>query len=239
MPLRTAVEAIQETAREVFGPVLDACTGVAPGLEDLVAESSGAVERPQPGRSGPVDGLRELVIAERQRVAVTHSRLIRRQAPLMKAAQERAAGDVVAYRALLVAAAGRLDELAQGSHSAASLFDVLFERWKHVLRARVEVRVVIDERWTVVRAHIAAAHGGELAARLLADSGGRFDLNDLHLTRHVVWEAADHACGEAVIDPDGEPVRFDRNEQGAAYAEDFERRLRRDGLPPTHVLTGD
>ena len=66
-----------------------------------------------------------------------------------------------------------------------------------------------------------------------------FDLNDLHLTRHVVWQAADLAHCEALISPEGKPVRFDRNEKGAAFIDDFQRRLRRDGLPRTKVLSGD
>jgi hypothetical protein len=74
----------RETAREIFQPVLDACAGVA-GLEDLVAE----------------------VVAEPDRVAATHSRLIKRR-PQMP--------DVPS---------ARLEELAAGSHSAPALFMVL------------------------------------------------------------------------------------------------------------------
>ena len=149
------------------------------------------------------------------------------------------ASDLGGYRAALIAAAGRLDELETGSHSAGALFKVLFDRWKDLLRGRQQVEIVLDEQWTVLRAHILLPEGRRLAAQLLADGGGIFDLNNLHLTRHVVWQAADLARVEAVVSPQGKPVRFDRNEQGGAFMEDFQRRLRSDGLPRTKVLSGD
>ena len=86
VPRALALEVLRDAAHEVFTPVLDACVGVAPGLEDLVQESMGKVDdvrevaRPEPGQSAPAFALRNLVIAERQRVAATHSRLIRRAA---------------------------------------------------------------------------------------------------------------------------------------------------------------
>ena len=246
VPRQLALEVLQQAAHEVFVPVLDACVGVAPGLEDLVAESIGSVddvpevERRAAAQSAPAHALRNLVIAERQRVAATHSRLIRRQVGLMKTAEERAGrGDFGDYRAALVAAAGRLDELETGSHSAGALFKVLLERWKDLLRGRAQVSIVLDEQWTVLRAHIAVSDGRKLASQLLADGGGMFDLNDLHLTRHVVWQAGDLARCEALISPEGKPIRFDRNEKGAAFIDDFQRRLRNDGLPRTKVLSGD
>jgi hypothetical protein len=123
VPREPALEALRQAAAEVFTPVLDACAGVAPGLEELVAESVGEVER-------PAAAVRNLLTAERQRVAATHSRLIRRQLTYMKGAEDRAAVDPTGYRRTLVAAAGRLDELATGSHSAGALFEMLFDRWR-------------------------------------------------------------------------------------------------------------
>jgi hypothetical protein len=249
VPRELAVEVLREAAYEVFEPVLDACVGVAPGLEDLVADSMGKVqdvpevENREARQSAPAHALRNLVIAERQRVAISHSRLIKRQVGLMKGAEDRAArgsaSDLADYRAALLAAAGRLDELETGSHSAGALFKVLFERWKDRLRGREQVEIVLDEHWTVLRAHIMVPEGRRLAAQLLADGGGIFDLNALHLTRHVVWQAADLARVEAVVSPQGQAVRFDRNERGAQFMEDFQRRLRSDGLPRTKVLSGD
>ena len=249
VPRDLAVEVLQEAAHEVFAPVLDACVGVAPGLDDLVADSMGKVdevrdvETPEAGQSAPAHALRNLVIAERQRVAISHSRLIKRQVSLMKGAEDRAArgstSDLADYRAALLAAASRLDELETGSHSAGALFKALFERWKDLLRGRRQVEIVLDEHWTVLRAHIMLPDGRKLASQLLADGGGVFDLNNLHLTRHVVWQAADLARVEAVVSPQGQPLRFDRNERGARFMEDFQRRLRSDGLPRTKVLSGD
>jgi hypothetical protein len=243
VPRDLAVEVLREAAHEVFTPVLEACVGVAPGLEDLVAGSMGKVddvpevERPEAGQSAPAHALRNLVIAERQRVAIAHSRLIKRQVSLMAAAEERAGRQGGDYRFALIAAAGRLDELETSSHSAGSLFKLLFERWKDMLRGRAAVTIVLDHQWTVARAHIATADGRRLAAQLLR--GGVFDLNDLHLTRHVVWEASDLGRCEAFLAPNGKPIRFDRNADGAAFFDDFQRRLRSDGLPVTKVLSGD
>jgi hypothetical protein len=246
VPRALALEVLQDVAHDVFAPVLDACVGVAPGFEDLVRDGMGKVddardvERPEAGQSAPAHALRNLVIAERQRVAVAHTRLIKRQVSLMGAAEERAGrGDLADYRAVLVAAAGRLDELETGSHSAQALFKVIFDRWKDLLRGRQQVSIVLDADWTVLRAHIALPDGRRLASQLLADGGGMFDLNQLHLTRHIVWQAADLARVEAVVSPRGVPIRFERNEAGGAYLDDFQRRLRSSGLPRTKVLSGD
>jgi hypothetical protein len=127
VPRERALEFLGEAARAVFAPVLEACAGVAPGLDDLVSESIGSagdVRTP-----APAPALREVVIAERQRVAATHSRLITRQPRLV------AAGERADY-ATLVAAARRLDELETGSHSAGALFNQLLDRWMELLRSR-------------------------------------------------------------------------------------------------------
>jgi hypothetical protein len=245
VPRALALEVLREAAHEVFTPVLDACVGVAPGFEELVAESLGAVdevrdvERPEPGQSAPAHALRNLVVAERGRVAATHSRLIRRQVAFMAAAESRAAVDLTEYRRALVAAAGRLDELETGSHSAGALFRVLFDRWRELVRARLAVRIVLDERWKVLRAHIEGTGGQALARQLLADGGGVFDLGALHLARHVVWQPAELAVCQATVDPDGRTGPIDRNERAAPFADEFERRLRTEPLPPTRVLSGD
>jgi hypothetical protein len=89
------------SASAVFAPVRDACAGVAPGLDAVVAEAAAAT----PGE-------------ERQSVAATHSRLLRRQSGLVETA---ARGD----RAALAATAARLRKLAAGSHSAGALFTAL------------------------------------------------------------------------------------------------------------------
>jgi hypothetical protein len=249
VPRQLAMEVLQEAAREVFEPVLDACTGIAPGLQDVVADSIGGVddvpdhEKQETGQSAPAYALRNLVIAERHRVAARHTRLIKNQGDFMRAAQERAASGDAAnladYHAMLVAAAGRLDELETGSHTAGALFKALFSRWEELLRGRADVSIVLDHQWTVKRAHIASSDGRALARQLLEDGGGYFDLNELHLTRHIVWQAAELAECQAILSPEGRLLRIERNEKGGQFVEDFERRLRSEGLPRTKVLSGD
>jgi hypothetical protein len=244
VPRALAVEVLREVARSVFEPVLDACVGVAPGMEDLVADGMGKVEdvpeaeKIEPGMSAPAYALRNLVIAERHRIAGAQGRLIKGQVSLMGLAQDRAMrGD--AHRGLLAAAAGRLDELETGSHSASGILTVLMERWEDLARGGAAVLIVIDERWKVTRAHIRTADGRRLASQLLEDSSGVFDLNELKLSRAVTWEAADLARCEALMDGDGRIRALDRNERGGQYFEDFQRRLRTTGLPTTTVLSGD
>jgi hypothetical protein len=237
VPRQLATEVLREVAREVFQPVLDVCAGV-PGMQDIVAETMGAVddvpeaEKRETGQSAPAHALRNLVIAERHRVAAHHSRLIRSQAGFLRAAEERAASgdvnDLTDYRAMLIAAAGRLDELETGPHTAEALFKGMIERWKELLRGRADVTIVLGEQWEVLR-----------ASQLLDDGGGVFDLNDLHLTRAVTWRPAELAECHAVLSPEGRLVRIDRNEKGGAFVDDFQARLRTDGLPRTKILSGD
>jgi hypothetical protein len=90
-----------------------------------------------------------------------------------------------------------------------------------------------------VRAHITAPRGSRLAGQLLQDHGGWFDLDDLHLARHVTWEPAELASCQALVDAHGAPRRFDRNEKGGGFFDEFQRKLAGDGLPRTRILTGD
>ena len=53
-PRASAPEVLRQTAAEVFTPVLDACGGVAPGLEALVEESIGAAG---PGQGVPAHAI--------------------------------------------------------------------------------------------------------------------------------------------------------------------------------------
>ena len=246
VPRQLATEVLQEAAREVFEPVLDACTGIAPGMEDIVAQSIGSVddvkeeEKKEARQSAPAHALRNLVIAERHRVATHHSLLIKSQAGYLRGAEDRAAsGDASDYRAMLIAAAGHLDELETGSHTAEALFKGLIERWKELLRGRADVTIEIDEDWQVMRAHIATSDGRKLASQLLGDAGGSFDLNDLHLTRAVTWRAAELAECHAILSPEGRLLRIDRNEKGGPFVDEFQTRLRTEGLPSTKILSGD
>ena len=59
------------------------------------------------------------------------------------------------------------------------------DRYKDAAKGDARVRIVLDTDWRVVRAHITAPRGAKLAGQLLQDHSGWFDLNDLHLARHV------------------------------------------------------
>jgi hypothetical protein len=244
VPRELAVEVLREVARQVFEPVLDACVGVAPGMEDLVAGGIGKVEdrpefeKPEPGMSAPAHALRNLVIAERHRIASTQGRLIKGQVSLMRLAEDRAArGD--SHHGLLAAAAMKLDELETTTHSASGILKLMMDRWSDLAKGGAAVLIELDENWKVTRAHIKTSDGRRLAAQLLEDGSGTFDLNRLKLTRAVTWHAADLAHCEALMDADGRFRQFDRNEKGGPFFDDFQRRLRVEGLPVTHVLTGD
>jgi hypothetical protein len=244
VPRELAIEVLREVARQVFEPVLEACVGVAPGMEDLVAagmgkvESGGEYEKSEPGMSAPAHALRNLVIAERHRIASTQGRLIKGQVSLMRLASDRAAaGD--SHHGLLAAAAMRLDELETTTHSASGILQAIMERWADMAKGGAAVIIELDEQWRVTRAHIKTADGRRLAAQLLDDGSGTFDLNQLKLTRSVTWHAADLAHCEALLDGEGRIRQLDRNEKGGQYFDQFQRRLRVEGLPVTHILTGD
>jgi hypothetical protein len=244
VPRELAVEVLREVARQVFEPVLEACVGVAPGMEDLVADGMGRVEdageyeKSEPGMSAPAHALRNLVIAERHRIAATQGRLIKGQVSLMRLAEDRAArGD--SHHGLLAAAAMRLDELETTTHSASGILEAMMDRWEDLAKGGAAVIIELDEGWKVTRAHIKTADGRRLASQLLEDGSGTFDLNQLKLTRHVTWHAADLAHCEALLDADGRIRQLERNEKGGQYFDQFQRRLRVEGLPTTHVLTGD
>jgi hypothetical protein len=244
VPRDLAIEVLREVAREVFEPVLEACVGVAPGMEDLVADGMGKVEdvpeaeKIEPRMSAPAHALRNLVIAERHRIAGSQGRLIKGQLSLMQLAENRAvSGD--GKRGLLAAAAVKLDELETGTHSASGILKALMERWEVLVRGGAAVVIVIDENWKVTRAHIKTADGRKLASQLLEDASGTFDLNQLKLTRQVTWEAADLARCEALLDADGRVRALDRNEKGGQYFDEFQHRLRIEGLPRTKVVSGD
>ena len=112
------------------------------------------------------------------------------------------------------------------------------DRYKEAAKGDGRVKIVIDKDWRVVRAHITGPRSNKLAAQLLQDHSGWFDLNALHLSRHVLWEPAELAVCEALIDDRGSPRRFDRNDKGGAFFDEFQEKLR-DGLPFTRVLSGD
>jgi hypothetical protein len=244
VPVGLAKEVLREAARDVFEPVFAAVSATVAGLGDRTADAMGVVDdlgeqQPrEPGASAPAHAIRNLLVAERRRLAATHTGIVKGQVGFMAQAEERAVagGD---YRSVLAACAESLNEMEAGSHSAGAIFKRLLERWTDAAEGRIEVRVVLDADWNVVRAHITAPKGGRLAGELLKGGSGWFSLRDLHLPRHVTWEPAELAWCEAVLDGRGSVVRTARNERGGAHFDDFVHRLRTEGLPRTRVLTGD
>ena len=244
VPRELAMEVLREAARDVFEPVMAAAAETAGEVAEHVEGGLGVTdvhpaEHPrEPGASAPAYALRNLLVAERRRIAATQMRMLKAQVSFAAAAEDRAVGGAD-DRARLMAASMDLNELEEKSHSPEGIFKTIMDRYSEKTKGRAEVRIVLDADWRVVRAHITAPRGGKLAGELLQDHGGWFDLNDLHLARHVTWEPAELASCEALIDARGAPRRFDRNEKGGRFFDEFQERLRGDGLPHTRVLTGD
>ncbi len=245
VPRELAKEVLQEAARDVFEPVLAAAAATAGEVADHVEDGMGVTdvhpaETPrEPGASAPAFALRNLLVAERRRIAATQMRMLKGQIAFADAAAERAADGGAGYRSRLMGASMDLNELEATTHSPDGIFKTMMDRYRDAAKGRAEVRIVLDADWRVVRAHITAPRGSKLAGQLLADHSGWFDLNDLHLPRHVTWEPADLAVCEALIDAAGATRRLDRNDKGGAFFDEFQQRLRADGLPGTRVLTGD
>ena len=245
VPRELAKEVLREAARSVFEPVLAAVSGTVAGLDDAAAAGMGSVgevpkeETKEAGQSAPAYALRNLVIAERRRIASAQAGLMKGQVSFLRVAENHAAEGSSDYRDKLAAAAGDLNEKESSTHSAESLFKALMERWDSFARNPPSIRVVLDANWKVVRAHIRAPNGSKLASQLLVDSSGWFNLNQLHVARHITWEPAELALCEAQLDPDGRIKSLNRNEKAGEHFDDFQKRLRTDGLPHTRVLSGD
>jgi hypothetical protein len=245
VPRELAREVLREAARTVFEPVMAAAAETAGEISDHVADGIGVAdaapaEQPrEPGASAPAYALRNLVVAERRRIAATQMRLLKKQVTFGAAAVEKSVAGAAGYRARLAAASGDLNEMEESSHSTAGIFKALMARWQDTAKGRAEVQIVLDSEWRVLRAHIKAPHGHKLAGQLLADHSGSFDLNLLHLVRQVLWEPEELAECEAVIDGRGTLRQASRNEKGGAFFDEFREKLRTDGLPQTRILTGD
>ena len=134
---------------------------------------------------------------------------VRRRAP----ATARSAA-ATRYRKRLTGANMDLNELEETSHSAGGIFKTIMDRYKEAAKGRARVRIVIDKDWRVVRAHITGPRSNKLAGQLLQDHSGWFDLNDLHLARHVTWEPAELAVCEALIDDRGDAAALRPQRQG-------------------------
>src|SRR5215204_6479900 len=245
VPQELAKEILREGARDVLEPVFAAASETAGELGDQVARGMGTPdqvrkERPRAsGTSAPAYALTNLVVAERHRIAQRQMKLLKAQVGFGDLGAKRAGAGGGAFRELLTGANVRLNKLEETSHSADGIFKTLMERYKKALVGRTEVHIVIDPQWQVVRAHITAANGRKLAGQLVQEHSGWFDLNALHLGRHMTWEPAELATCEALFDAKGALRATMRNEKGAPHFDEFHERIRSGGLPHTAVLTGD
>ena len=245
VPQELAKEILREGARDVLQPVFAAASETAGELGDQVARSMGTPDqvrkeqaRPS-GTSAPAYALTNLVLAERRRIAQRQMKLLKAQVTFGDLGATRAGVGGGAFRERLTAANLVLNRLEETTHSPRGIFKTLMERYKKALVGRTEVTILVDPHWRVVRAHITAANGRKLASQLLQEHSGWFDLNLLHLARHLTWEPGELAQCEALFDARGTLRATMRNQKGAAHFDEFQRRLRSEGLPHTHVLTGD
>src|ERR671914_2217227 len=110
VPRELAKEVLREAARDVFEPVMAAAADAAGEVADHVADGFGVAdtapaEQPQsPGMSAPAFALRNLVVAERRRIAAAQVRLLKAQVSFSNTAEDKAAGGGSSYRARLVGA---------------------------------------------------------------------------------------------------------------------------------------
>src|SRR5688572_26849628 len=110
VPRELAKEVLREAARDVFEPVMAAVADAAGEVGDHVSDGFGVAdtapaEQPrEPGASAPAFALRNLVVAERRRIAAAQMRLLKAQVSFSNAAEDKAAGGGASYRARLVGA---------------------------------------------------------------------------------------------------------------------------------------
>jgi hypothetical protein len=245
VPQELAKEILREGARDVLEPVFAAASETAGELGDQVARGMGTpdqVRKEKPrasATSAPAYALTNLVLAERRRIAQRQMKLLKAQVSFGELGATRAGVGGGAFRERLTGANLLLNKLEETSHSAHGIYKTLMERYKKALVGRTEVTILVDPQWRVVRAHITAANGRKLASQLLQEHSGWFPLDALHLARHLTWEPAELATCEALFDARGTLRATMRNQRGAAHFDEFQQRLRTEGLPHTHVLTGD
>ena len=245
VPQELAKEILREGARDVLGPVFAAANETAGEVGEQVGKSIGTPDqirkdKPRPGgMSAPAYALTNLVVAERTRISQRQMKLLKAQISFGDLGEKRAGVGGGSFREQLVGANLLLNKMEETTHSAEGIYKVLMERYKKALVGRMEVAILIDPDWKVVRAHITAANGRKLAGQLLQEHSGWFPLDALHLSRHITWEPAELASCEALYDARGVLKATMRNQKGAGHFDEFQERLRRDGLPHTGVLTGD
>src|SRR5918997_1590691 len=105
VPRELAKEVLREAARDVFEPVLAAAAETAGAVAEPVEDGIGSADAPraeaprEPGASAPAFALRNLLVAERRRIAATQMRMPKGQVAFAEDAAERAtSGGGDAYR---------------------------------------------------------------------------------------------------------------------------------------------
>jgi hypothetical protein len=228
---------------------MDVDLDAIPFLSDKVEAAIGFAEepsediKPQREEGLPTNTLRNLSLAERERLAAEHKRMLKDQSGMTR----QAVGEMTTIdpgrrheeREELARIAAEVNRMELTTHSAEWLFKQILDAWKDELRDTSVVQVELDERMIVRRAHIRGRDGKKLATQLLGDNSGVVDLNDLKLWRKVKIRPAELAEIDLEMAPNGDIRNVRRNEKAAEYLEQVVRELNRDGLPETRILSGD
>lgn len=247
---RSAVEDfIGDFTERFFREILDVDLDAIPVLYEKVEEAIGSADEPsediKPHREEgqPTNSLRNLALAERERLAGEHRDMLKSQR-----AMQRGAVDHMSTidpdrrneeREELARIAAEVNRMELSTHSAEWFFRQILDAWKDELRDTSVLHVDVDDQWNVRRAHIRGRDGKKLASQLLGDNSGVFDLNELKLHRVVRFRPAELAEVEVEMAPNGDVKSVKRNEKGGPYVQEIVRRLNREGLPETRVLSGD
>ncbi len=247
---RSAVEDfISDFTERFFREILDVDLDAIPSLYEKVEEAIGSADEPsediKPHREEgqPTNSLRNLSLAERERLAGEHKDMLKNQRGMQRAALEHMTtidpDRRNEEREELARIAREVNRKELSTHSAEWFYKQILDAWKDELRDTSVVHVDIDEQWNVRRAHIRGRDGKQLASQLLGDNSGVFDLNDLKLARVLRFRPAELAEVTVEMAGNGDIKAVKRNEKGAEFVEDIVRKLNRDGLPETRVLSGD
>jgi hypothetical protein len=249
VPREAVEDFIKDFTERFFREILDVDLDAVPFLGERVDEAIGSADEPsedikqQREEGQPTNSLRNLALAERERLAGEHRDMLKGQRSMVRGAFE----DLSTIdpdrrneeREELARIAAEVNRMESTTHSAGWLFRQILDAWKDELRDTSIVVVDIDEQWNVRRAHIRGRDGKKLASQLLSDNSGVFDLNELRLARVVRFRPAELAEVEVTLGPGGDVKSVKRNEKGGDHVEEIVRRLNREGLPETRVLSGD
>jgi hypothetical protein len=234
--------------RDLFGPLAETVGDLVPELDDWTEEAADEVdtipdEEKDSRDSAPARAMRNLVIAERRRVAKQQRLMIKDQPSMLRASEDEVSsldeGKRGEYREEAATIREDVDRLEERNFEAEQIFKKLMDRWKAAARNSGVVSVELDENWEVTRAHLRTARGSRLAGELLKAQGNNFDLNHLKIPLLIRWQPEEFATCEAVIDANGNVTDLRGNDNGLSHLPELRQRLEREGLPKTRVMSGD